>query len=89
MEWRSITINLFNCFYRSSDSDVDDSEEEESGGDSNSGSRSRLTVVFLAFDVCFSISCVALACVIKIALSCCFPCIIEFLYAEVGQEGAS
>ncbi|OAY66141.1 E3 ubiquitin protein ligase RIE1 [Ananas comosus] len=48
-----------------------------------------LTVVFLAFDVCFAIFCVALACVIGIALCCCLPCIIAILYAVVGQEGAS
>ncbi|KAI3868726.1 hypothetical protein MKW98_008811 [Papaver atlanticum] len=47
-----------------------------------------LTVVFLVFDVCFSISCVALACVIGIALRCCLPCIIEFLYAEEGASEA-
>lgn len=45
----------------------------------------RLTVVFLAFDVCFAIFCVALACVIGIALCCCLPCIIAILYAVVGQ----
>ncbi|RZC61755.1 hypothetical protein C5167_023546 [Papaver somniferum] len=48
-----------------------------------------LAVVFLAFDVFFAIFCVALACVIGIALCCCLPCIIAILYAVVGQEGAS
>ncbi|CAL9194719.1 unnamed protein product [Musa hybrid cultivar] len=48
-----------------------------------------LTVVFLTFDVFFAIFCVALACVIGIALCCCLPCIIAILYALAGQEGAS
>ncbi|OVA12166.1 zinc finger protein [Macleaya cordata] len=48
-----------------------------------------LAVVFLAFDVFFAIFCVALACVIGIALCCCLPCIIAILYAVAGQEGAS
>lgn len=45
----------------------------------------RLAVVFLAFDVFFAIFCVALACVIGIALCCCLPCIIAILYAVAGQ----
>ncbi|KAL6003418.1 hypothetical protein ACLOJK_023641 [Asimina triloba] len=49
----------------------------------------RLSVVFLAFDVFFAIFCVALACVIGIALCCCLPCIIAILYAVAGQDGAS
>ncbi|KAK3011901.1 hypothetical protein RJ639_011421 [Escallonia herrerae] len=48
-----------------------------------------LTVVFLAFDVFFAIFCVVLACLIGIALCCCLPCIIAFLYAVAGQEGAT
>ncbi|CAJ2676065.1 E3 ubiquitin protein ligase RIE1 [Trifolium pratense] len=48
-----------------------------------------LAVVFLAFDVFFAIFCVALACLIGIALCCCLPCIIGILYAVAGQEGAS
>ncbi|KAG1327706.1 E3 ubiquitin protein ligase RIE1 [Cocos nucifera] len=48
-----------------------------------------LTVVFLAFDVFFAIFCIMLACIIGIALCCCLPCIIAFLYAVAGQEGAS
>ncbi|KAF8378588.1 hypothetical protein HHK36_029936 [Tetracentron sinense] len=48
-----------------------------------------LAVVFLAFDVFFAVFCVALACFIGIALCCCLPCIIAFLYAVAGQEGAS
>lgn len=48
-----------------------------------------LAVVFLAFDVFFTLFCLALACVIGIALCCCLPCIIAILYALAGQEGAS
>ncbi|XP_043706734.1 E3 ubiquitin protein ligase RIE1-like [Telopea speciosissima] len=48
-----------------------------------------LAVIFLAFDVFFAIFCVALACLIGIALCCCLPCIIGILYAVAGQEGAS
>ncbi|XP_010534170.1 PREDICTED: E3 ubiquitin protein ligase RIE1 [Tarenaya hassleriana] len=63
-----------------------------SGGDILLQSAPRLywlAVVFLAFDVFFAIFCVALACLIGIALCCCLPCIIALLYAVVGQEGAS
>lgn len=45
----------------------------------------RLAVVFLAFDVFFAVFCVALACLIGIALCCCLPCIIGILYAVAGQ----
>ncbi|CAL5215234.1 unnamed protein product [Lathyrus oleraceus] len=48
-----------------------------------------LAVVFLAFDVFFAVFCVALACLIGIALCCCLPCIIGILYAVAGLEGAS
>ncbi|XP_078444633.1 E3 ubiquitin protein ligase RIE1-like [Wolffia australiana] len=48
-----------------------------------------LVVVFLAVDVFFAILCVALACVIGVALCCCLPFIIAILYALAGQEGAS
>eukprot|EP00262_Sarcandra_glabra_P003682 TRINITY_DN1444_c0_g1_i1.p1 TRINITY_DN1444_c0_g1~~TRINITY_DN1444_c0_g1_i1.p1 ORF type:complete len:193 (+),score=24.01 TRINITY_DN1444_c0_g1_i1:26-580(+) len=48
-----------------------------------------LAVVFLAFDVFFAIFCIALACVIGMAVCCCFPCIIAIIYAVVGQKGAS
>eukprot|EP01018_Ginkgo_biloba_P032443 Gb_36316 [translate_table: standard] len=48
-----------------------------------------LCVVFLAFDVFFVVFCVALACVIGIAVCCCLPCIIAILYAMADQEGAS
>ncbi|XP_010278591.1 PREDICTED: E3 ubiquitin-protein ligase At1g12760 isoform X2 [Nelumbo nucifera] len=48
-----------------------------------------LCIIFLAFDVFFVIFCVALACVIGIAVCCCLPCIIAVLYAVADQEGAS
>ncbi|KAM0843620.1 hypothetical protein ACQ4PT_057589 [Festuca glaucescens] len=49
-----------------------------------------LSIVFLAFDVFFVVFCVALACVIGIAVCCCLPCIIAILYAVADQqEGAS
>ncbi|XP_066389868.1 E3 ubiquitin-protein ligase At1g12760-like isoform X1 [Miscanthus floridulus] len=49
-----------------------------------------LSIVFLAFDVFFVVFCVALACVIGIAVCCCLPCIIAILYAVTDQqEGAS
>lgn len=63
-----------------------------SGGDNllqNASTLYWLAVIFLAFDVLFAIFCVALACVIGIALCCCLPCIIAILYAVAGQEGAS
>ncbi|KAG6533957.1 hypothetical protein ZIOFF_007836 [Zingiber officinale] len=48
-----------------------------------------LTVVFLAFDMFFAVFCVMLACAVGIALCCCLPCLIAFVHAIVGQEGAS
>lgn len=45
--------------------------------------------MFLAFDVFFTIFCVLLAFLIGVALCCCLPCIIAFLYAIAGQVGAS
>nr|VDD29192.1 unnamed protein product [Brassica oleracea] len=48
-----------------------------------------LCIVFLGFDVFFVVLCIALACVIGIAVCCCLPCIIAVLYAVVEQEGAS
>nr|DAD47981.1 TPA_asm: hypothetical protein HUJ06_017918 [Nelumbo nucifera] len=44
-----------------------------------------LCIIFLAFDVFFVIFCVALACVIGIAVCCCLPCIIAVLYAVADQ----
>ncbi|CAI8589251.1 unnamed protein product [Vicia faba] len=49
-----------------------------------------LCIIFLGFDVFFVIFCVALACIIGIAVCCCLPCIIALLYAVADQqEGAS
>ncbi|CAN1332949.1 E3 ubiquitin-protein ligase At4g11680 [Linum perenne] len=48
-----------------------------------------LCIVFLGFDVFFVVFCVALACVIGIAVCCCLPCIIAILYAVADQEGAT
>ncbi|XP_010494577.1 PREDICTED: E3 ubiquitin-protein ligase At1g12760-like [Camelina sativa] len=48
-----------------------------------------LSIVFLGFDVFFVVFCVALACVIGIAVCCCLPCIIAVLYVVADQEGAS
>ena len=45
----------------------------------------RLCIVFLAFDVFFVVFCVALACIIGIAVCCCLPCIIAVLYAVADQ----
>lgn len=42
-------------------------------------------MIFLAFDVFFVVFCVALACVIGIAVCCCLPCIIAVLYAVADQ----
>ncbi|CAH2057805.1 unnamed protein product [Thlaspi arvense] len=48
-----------------------------------------LCVAFLAFDVIFLVLCVAVACLIGIAVCCCLPCIIAVLYALADREGAS
>ncbi|CAN4111730.1 unnamed protein product [Withania somnifera] len=48
-----------------------------------------LCLTFLAFDVFFVVICVAVACLIGIAVCCCLPCIIAILYAVADQEGAS
>lgn len=48
-----------------------------------------ICIVFLGFDVFFVVFCVALACIIGIAVCCCLPCIIALLYAVADQEGAS
>ncbi|KAI8546369.1 hypothetical protein RHMOL_Rhmol07G0111800 [Rhododendron molle] len=48
-----------------------------------------VSVLFLALDVFFVVFCVALACVIGIAVCCCLPCLIAVLYAVADQEGAS
>ncbi|XP_039046730.1 E3 ubiquitin-protein ligase At1g63170-like isoform X2 [Hibiscus syriacus] len=48
-----------------------------------------LCIIFLGFDVFFVVFCVALACIIGIAVCCCLPCIIAILYAVADQEGAT
>ncbi|KAM6574812.1 hypothetical protein CsatA_023139 [Cannabis sativa] len=48
-----------------------------------------LSVIFLAFDVVFVVICVAVACLIGIAVCCCLPCIIAILYVVTDQEGAT
>lgn len=48
-----------------------------------------LCIIFLAFDVFFIFFCIAVACVIGIAVCCCLPCIIAILCAVTDQEGAS
>ncbi|VVB03496.1 unnamed protein product [Arabis nemorensis] len=48
-----------------------------------------LCVAFLAFDVIFVVLCVAVACIIGIAVCCFLPCIIAVLYALADREGAS
>ncbi|KAF1872525.1 hypothetical protein Lal_00016827 [Lupinus albus] len=45
----------------------------------------RLCIVFLGFDVFFVVFCIALACIIGIAVCCCLPCIIALLYAVADQ----
>ena len=46
-------------------------------------------MVFLAFDVFFMIFCVAMACVVFVALFCCFPVVATIAYAMTIAEGAS
>ncbi|EPS63490.1 hypothetical protein M569_11294, partial [Genlisea aurea] len=48
-----------------------------------------LCITFLAFDVFFVVICVAVACIIGLAVCCCLPCIIAVLYAVGDQEGAT
>ncbi|XP_018456502.2 E3 ubiquitin-protein ligase At4g11680 isoform X3 [Raphanus sativus] len=48
-----------------------------------------LCIIFLGFDVFFVVFCVALACVVGLAVCCCLPCIIAILYAIADEEGAS
>ncbi|OEL33099.1 E3 ubiquitin-protein ligase [Dichanthelium oligosanthes] len=66
------------------------SREADQEGAGDGDFKPRLSIVFLAFDVFFVVFCVALACVIGIAVCCCLPCIIAILYAVTDQqEGAS
>lgn len=48
-----------------------------------------LCIIFLAFDVAFVVICVAVACLIGIAVCFCLPCIIALLYAVADPEGAT
>ncbi|KAI4328741.1 hypothetical protein L6164_021074 [Bauhinia variegata] len=48
-----------------------------------------LCITFLAFDVVIVMICVAVACLIGIAVCCCLPCIIAVLYVVSDQEGAT
>lgn len=47
-----------------------------------------LCITFLAFDVVIVVICVAVACLIGIAVCCCLPCILAILYA-VADQGAT
>ncbi|CAI5511163.1 unnamed protein product [Closterium sp. Naga37s-1] len=46
------------------------------------------TTAFLAFDVFFVVFCVAVACVVGMAVCCCLPCIIALIYAVADQASA-
>ncbi|XP_061359274.1 E3 ubiquitin-protein ligase At1g63170-like [Gastrolobium bilobum] len=48
-----------------------------------------LCITFLAFDVVIVLICIAVACLIGIAVCCCLPCILAILYAVADQEGAT
>ncbi|XP_062090257.1 E3 ubiquitin-protein ligase At4g11680-like [Humulus lupulus] len=48
-----------------------------------------LCITFLAFDMVFVILCVAIACLVGIAVCCFLPCIIAILYVVSDQEGAT
>lgn len=48
-----------------------------------------LCVTFLALDVVFVFICVAVACLIGLAVCCCLPCIIAILYALTDRDGAT
>ena len=45
----------------------------------------RLCITFLAFDVVFVVICIAVACLVGIAVCCCLPCIITILYVVTDQ----
>jgi hypothetical protein len=45
----------------------------------------RLCITFLAFDVVFVVICLAVACLVGIAVCCCLPCIITILYVVTDQ----
>ncbi|KAK7317525.1 hypothetical protein RJT34_01840 [Clitoria ternatea] len=48
-----------------------------------------LSITFLAFDVVIVLICVAVACLIGIAVCCWLPCILAVLYVVADQEGAT
>ncbi|KAK4795375.1 hypothetical protein SAY86_013369 [Trapa natans] len=48
-----------------------------------------LCITFLILDVVFVVICVAVACLIGVAVCFCLPCIIAILYALTDQEGAT
>ncbi|KAG5014139.1 hypothetical protein AAZX31_09G243900 [Glycine max] len=48
-----------------------------------------LCITFLSFDVMIVLICVAVACLIGIAVCCCPPCILAILYVVADQEGAT
>ncbi|MED6181692.1 hypothetical protein PIB30_021620 [Stylosanthes scabra] len=48
-----------------------------------------ICITFLAFDVVIVLICVAVACLIGIAVCCCLPCILAILYVVADQEGAT
>lgn len=45
----------------------------------------RVSIAFLSFDVVIVLICVAVACLIGIAVCCCLPCILALLYAVTDQ----
>ncbi|RDY11772.1 E3 ubiquitin-protein ligase, partial [Mucuna pruriens] len=53
------------------------------------GEGNRLCITFLAFDVVIVLICVAVACLIGIAVCCCLPCILAVLCVVADQEGAT
>ncbi|KAK8587964.1 hypothetical protein V6N13_086923 [Hibiscus sabdariffa] len=48
-----------------------------------------LCVTFLALDMVFVVICVAVACLIGLAVCCCLPCIIAILYTLTDRDGAT
>ncbi|GMI98371.1 hypothetical protein like AT3G61180 [Hibiscus trionum] len=48
-----------------------------------------LCVTFLALDMVFVFICVAVACLIGLAVCCCLPCIIAILYTLTDRDGAT
>ncbi|CAK9329605.1 unnamed protein product [Citrullus colocynthis] len=44
-----------------------------------------LCITFLAFDVVFVLICIAIACLVRLAICCCLPYIIAILYTVTDQ----